>query len=187
MKLLVSAFFILVLGACGSSEEEPGQPDISNEAASSPKTLESSTVKTGAAVVFASNFAGTLSVGEMATVVISLTPNYPSGQLLVEITAQEGLQINGQTEFSEYFSGDYQFTQEIIVGSEQAGEYYLGVIATLITDTGTREARAFSETIGITDSTADLEGKINQVVEDISETIYQEETYLPALEEIIRQ
>ena len=184
MRLMILSLAVFVLSACGGSADSVETVEAidavpTQSSMSADKNISSqSTVKTGAAVVFTSEFAGSLSVGEMAPLVIYLKPEYSSGEFQIEIKGQEGLMVVGETEFSESFSGDYQFTHQLLVGAERAGEYYLGVVATVTTASGTQEARAFSETILVVDPAAALTEKVNQAAEGV-------ESYLPAFEEII--
>lgn len=181
MRILIVSFVILGLAACSGSDDSTEVIDTVPVVTAAPGEKGASSrfsVKTGAAVVFASEFAGSLLVGEMAPLVIYLRPEYTSGQLQVDIKGQNGLTVVGETRFSESFSDDYQFTQQLIVGAEQAGEYYLGVVATVITDSGERHARAFSETVRVVNPAAELSGKVIEEVEGA-------EAYLPAAEEII--
>lgn len=191
MRILISIFTIYALVACSGSEDASDTLEVTHETVDEGKTLaELETIKTGAALVFASDFAGSLAVGELASLVINIRPEYEGGQLQISVQGQDGLIVVGETEFSERFSGDYQFTHELMVGSDRAGEYYLGVVAKVITDAGEEAARAFSETILVVDPLANQateavkDGVENRVDEILGEA-ENLESYIPAVEEII--
>jgi len=194
MRILILVFTIYALVACSGSEEPEDSVEAVREGIEGGKVLAASeTTKTGAAVMFASDFAGSLSVGEMASMVIHLRPEYESGQIQVNVQGQDGLTVVGETQFSERFSGDYQFTHELMVGADRAGEYYLGVVANVITDSGEETARAFSETVLVVEPLAALAEKatesVKNTVESVTDEAFQEsevlESFVPAVEEII--
>lgn len=193
MRIFVSAFIFCALVACSSSNESVDLVELVPESTEDKSQTLSETTKTGAALVFASDFAGSLSVGEIAPLVINLRPEYESGQLQISIQAQDGLTLVGQTEFSERFSGDYQFSHELMVGADQAGEYYLGIVANVITDSGDAAARAFSETILVVNPIAALADEATEALKEEVQSAVQEavgeveslESYVPAIEEII--
>jgi hypothetical protein len=184
MRLLIIGISVCFLVACEDSSQsqqsvEATVEDMPVEKVSAPAT----TIKPGAAVVFTSEFAGNLEVGEMAPLVVQLSPEYPSGTIEVEIRGEQGLMVVGQTRFSEAFSGDYQFSKEVQVGAVQAGEYYLSIVVNVDADNGLKEARAFTETILVVDSiAAPLADKVEEAVRQIEAEV---ETRLPALEQII--
>lgn len=193
MRIFILAFIFCALVACSSSNDSVDLVELPPESTEDKSHTVSETTKTGAALVFASEFAGSLSVGEIAPLVINLRPEYESGQLQISIQGQDGLTVLGQTEFSERFSGDYQFTHELMVGADQAGEYYLGIVANLITDSGETAARAFSETILVVNPIATLVGEATEALKEEVQSAVQEaagetesvESYIPAIEEII--
>jgi|MEHZ01.5.fsa_nt_MEHZ011436741.1_4 hypothetical protein len=183
---------VLTLVACGRSEQTVEQTAGQTESAATvapnkedmatPESLV--TIKPGAAIVFTSNYAGTLQVGEFAPLMIQLQPQYAAGQLNVSFSVPSGLSVQGQTQYSESFVGPQEFIYELMVGSEVAGDYNLGIIVSVVTDSGLEEARAFAEVISVTDPLAVQAVKLLDSGE-LKEIEEQAEHFMEAQEEII--
>lgn len=189
MRILLIILFSMVLPGCDPLSQAPQviEPEGVSSAQKAELIQPSSTIKPGAAVLFSTNFAGPLEVGERAALVIELTPRYDSGQIEVEIQPEAGLSLIGQTRYSERFSGAYQFSRQLEVGADAAGEYSLSVVVNVVTDTGLNEARAFTETILVENGLSLPEVKMNSLIERAGESSEEDksESYLPAVEQII--
>lgn len=144
---------LIVLGGCQNSEQQV--ESIPSESATQSVAKEVSPVpipKPGAAVLFTSDFAADLQVGELASLVIYLEPQYPAGTMEVEISGDQGLTVSGETQSSRGFISGEQLSYEIVVGADMAGQYNLGIVVAVTTDSGLREARAFAERISVVEA-----------------------------------
>lgn len=173
MRYLMLICGLVVLGACQDSDLhtesmplEAAVPSVGKDASPAPIP------KPGAAVLFTSDFAADLQVGERAPMVIYLEPQYPAGLIEVEISGGQGLNVSGDMQSSKNFTSGQQLSYELMVGADQAGLYNLGVVVTVITDSGLREARAFAERISVVEvgtensiKTLDLESASEAVLE----------------------
>ena len=183
---------VLTLVACGRSEQTvkqiAGQTESAATAApnkediATPESLV--TIKPGAAIVLTSNYVGALQVGEFAPLMIQLQPQYSAGQLNVSFSVPAGLSVKGQTQYSETFVGPQEFIYELFVGSEVVGDYNLGIIVSVDTDSGLEEARAFAEVISVTDLAAVQVMKLLES-DELKEIEEQAEHFMEAQEEII--
>ena len=147
------------------------------------------TVKPGAAITFTSDFSGPLAIGEIAPIQIQLSPEYSQGSMSVEIIGTEGLLVQGETSFTKSFLKGDQVVHELLISAEAPGEYRLGIVASVVTDSGFEESRAFSETIsvGAEANTVSLEeakaGLVGQSSIQ-SQQVDSEPNYLEAIEEV---
>ncbi len=191
MRTFILTILFLGLSGCDSSSQTLQL--VESEAASvSDKVKQPEpvvTIKPGAAVLFTANFAGPLQVGEKATLIFQLTPQYESGRIDVEIKAQDGLSLEGRTRFSESFSGPYQFSSQLEVGADVAGEYTLSVVVNVQTDSGLNEARAFTETLLVVEAAnpSQLKAESSLNGSDENSDLEEAESYLPAVEQILSQ
>lgn len=192
-NLMLIMVFTLV--ACGRAEQsevvvtaEVSTAEPNKEVFVSPEPPVR--LKPGAAILFTSNYAGSLAVGELAAFIIQLQPQYPAGQLNVSFSIPQGLSVEGQTEYSENFVGPQEFIYELMIGSNIVGEYNLGIIVSVVTDSGLEEARAFAEVISVTDPLAVQAITLLNIGEDSgneegAEIEEQAEHFMEAQEEII--
>jgi hypothetical protein len=127
---------------------------------------------------------GALQVGEFVPLMIQLQPQYSAGQLNVSFSVPAGLSVKGQTQYSETFVGPQEFIYELFVGSEVVGDYNLGIIVSVDTDSGLEEARAFAEVISVTDPAAVQVVKLLES-DELKEIEEQAEHFMEAQEEII--
>lgn len=173
----------LIFSACGNSESPAQVVSAVEPSVVDKEMVIVPTIKPGAAVLFASDFSGSLELGELAPLVIQLEPQYDSGLLQVSITGDAGLAVVGERQYSDRFVAGQQFEYEIVVSANQQGTYNLGVIVTVTTDSGLQEARAFSESISVGD-TNELTDKAIDVQDESESPELEGETRLQAREEI---
>ncbi|GEM_PF-1930179 len=196
MRYLMLIIMIFAFVACGRIESGAEQRAEQSEvvATSEPSkevlaSLESGVVlKPGAAIIFTSNYAGSLEVGEIAPLILQIQPQYAAGQLEVSLSVPTGLSVVGQTQYLESFVEPQEFSYEVMISADMPGEYYLGIIVSVVTDSGLEEARAFAEVIRVTDSEAVLALKqvsVEEGAEAVSDSGEQVEHFMQAEEEIM--
>jgi len=102
------------------------------------------TSKSGAAVDLKYDITAKPAVGQPFEVELTFLPRVSADALEVEISAIEGLTLvgNGQVKFDNVQAGE-RYATKVLVHSEAAGMYYLGVAAKMTTKVQT-EARSFS-------------------------------------------
>lgn len=185
MRYLVFIFGIFVLAGCEKANEPDVSAVVQTEMPQPDKTLTAQPFpKPGAAVLFASDFAGDLWIGEQGALVIYLEPQYSSGQIEVEIYPEQGLEVSGDTLSTQAFAAGQQLSYQLSVMADQPGQYMLGIQVAVTTDSGLRETRAFAETISVLDPSEGVVDK-NQILESFSELeAANEEIMLEAQERI---
>lgn len=120
-----------------SSEKSKAQPEISH-------------VKMGASVAFKHSELDALQPGENGRVTVFVSEAYPDGRMTVTLRASEGLDVFGaerSMQFDLSNAGPHEVS--ISFGAETAGDYRIGVTASVELGTGQKMGRAFAVPVRI--------------------------------------
>lgn len=152
-------FLICSVFICACSESAPPQSQLEDTAAVPVRDGlldQAVTEKMSAAVIFTREFAGPMEIYEKAPIVLQFHPQYPAGTLLIDITADDGLVVEGDIAPRLEFNGYEQLESNLILSANQAGLYRLNLLAEIRTPDGTSEFRAFQEIIEVVDANTEL-------------------------------
>lgn len=144
--ILSTAFVAALSTACGQTSQH-------NHSHNASSTTEYRTVKPGAAVQMQHNYDGATAVGEIETLSIEFTHTYDSGQIDIQLYAQEGLDIvSGKRQISVNAETAQYLLQELAVSAAQDGRYKLYALVSVSDKLGNRQSRSFGIDIIVGDA-----------------------------------
>lgn len=157
MRKHVSLFGMMILAGCGASEqnlavEDHGaQANRAAEAHLHEVTEEHSDqyLKPGAAVKFTQNYDGSVIVGETETFVLSVNPSYSSGNLTLQLSTTEGLDLLVVPEQSFEMTGE-SFDVPVEFQASTIGKNRFRVLARVDMASEIVATRGYSLTIDVT-------------------------------------
>jgi len=155
LAVCAGAAFVILSG-CTSQNSQAGSPDqmVSADKITDkkPGDVPNSYVKPGAAITFTHNYDGQSKPGEIENFVVNVHEEYAAGDLTVNISADDGLDINfggGQHSFSMADNADQVIN--VSVSASSPGRYYLNFQAAANSGNGQVLRRSYAIAIQVGD------------------------------------
>lgn len=130
-----------------------------------------STVKPGASVTFSADGADGLSAGNTGTVTVSIHEGYPSGVLTVTASTKTGISLVGNPDPAQFdMASGTTHTWKLDIAAEADGVHYVNLLATVSSENGFAQSRAYSVRVEVGDwKAAQAEQEAAKTIETMSD------------------